>query len=39
MWDEDKKGYITAEDAIKMLKRLSIPINIDEARVLIASTD
>lgn len=39
MWDEDSNGAISVKNLYNMIQRLSININIDEARVLLSSVD
>ena len=36
---QDSKGEIDAKNAYNMIKKLGINVNLDEARVLIASAD
>jgi Ca2+-binding EF-hand superfamily protein len=38
-WDKENKGEISVYDAYKMINDLSIPINIDETRALISSSN
>jgi Ca2+-binding EF-hand superfamily protein len=38
-WDKQNSGHITIYDAYKMINKLSIPINIDETRALISSSN
>ena len=39
MWDEDSIGAVSVKNLYNMIQRLGININIDEARVLLASAD
>lgn len=38
-WDENSIGVLTAEDIHKMVNRIGIPVNINEAKVLVASAN
>jgi len=38
-WDKQNTGEISIYDAYKMINNLSIPINIDETRALISSSN
>lgn len=38
-WDKQNTGEISVYDAYKMINKLSIPINIDETRALISSSN
>lgn len=38
-WDKENKGEISVYDAYKMINDLSIPINIDETRALISTSN
>ncbi len=38
-WDKTNHGEISINDAYKMINKLSIPINIDETRALISSSN
>lgn len=38
-WDKQNTGEISIYDAYKMINKLSIPINIDETRALISSSN
>lgn len=38
-WDQDSRGTISLKNMIDMLKQLSININLNEARVLLACVD
>jgi hypothetical protein len=38
-WDKDNTGEISVYEAYKMINKLSIPINIDETRALISSSN
>ena len=39
LWDEDSNGAVSVKNLYNMIHRLGININIDEARVLLASAD
>lgn len=39
LWDEDSNGAISVKNLHNMIHRLGININLDEARVLLASSD
>ncbi|CAD8134577.1 unnamed protein product [Paramecium octaurelia] len=39
LWDEDSNGAVSVKNLYNMIQRLGININIDEARVLLASAD
>jgi Ca2+-binding EF-hand superfamily protein len=39
LWDEDSNGAISVRNLYNMIHRLGININLDEARVLLASSD
>ena len=38
-WDKQNTGQINIYDAYKMINKLSIPINIDETRALVSSSN
>ena len=38
-WDEENKGKVSVQNVYNMVNRMGININIDEARVLVASVD
>ena len=38
-WDTDGSGSITVKKMYEMLNKMNIKINMDEARVLVASAD
>lgn len=38
-WDEDNTGYITTENVYSMMRKMGLNVNVDEARVLIASAN
>ena len=39
LWDTDGSGSITLKKMHEMLNKMNIKINMDEARVLVASAD
>jgi Ca2+-binding EF-hand superfamily protein len=39
LWDEDSKGAISVKNLYNMIHRLGLNVNLDEARVLVASSD
>lgn len=39
MWDEEGKGAITVRNVYQMIKKFGLNLNVDEAKVLVASAD
>jgi Ca2+-binding EF-hand superfamily protein len=39
LWDEDSNGAVSVRNMYNMISRMGLNINVDEARVLVASSD